>query len=74
MGDRGAFPTALARPEPDPPDESGYVGLGRRPRPSSQGHGLRPESGRVTPVAQLINPFLSHAPKYVADCTGRPCQ
>lgn len=32
------------------------------------------DSGRATPSAQLVNPFSSHAPRYVADSSGRPCQ
>lgn len=32
------------------------------------------DSGRATPSAQLVNPFSSHAPRYVADSSGRPCK
>ena len=32
------------------------------------------DSGRATPSAQLVNPFSSHTPRYVADSSGRPCK
>ncbi|KAL6241345.1 hypothetical protein RBB50_011818 [Rhinocladiella similis] len=53
-------------------DTQGTSALAPGPLGPSNDRQSTSDSGRATPSAQLTNPFSSHAPRYLADSTGRP--